>query len=123
MICADTSVWVAFLNGDDHEQVNKFAHALRSNILGMAPAVLSELISFPGIDLSDIKLMTELPFIDLKEGYWHRVGESRREILKQGLKARLADAHIAQSCMDSEIPLLAIDQDFRHFTQFGLVLV
>jgi len=123
MICADTSVWVAFLNDQDHLQVEKFKQALSDNVLGMIPAVLSELISFPKIERGDIDLISKLPMIELKIGYWQRVGNSRREILKNGLKARLADALIAQTCIDAKISLITIDDDFRHYTGLGLVLL
>ena len=123
MICVDTSVWIAFLNDDENLQVIKFRQALSDGIVGMAPPVLSELISFPKIDQEDIELLSKLPLIGLKTGYWKRVGESRRELLKRGLKARLADALIAQCCIDAKAPLLTSDEDFRHYIELGLKLI
>ena len=123
MICADTSVWVAFLNAETHEHVEKFREALDDNIVVMAPPVLSELISFPKLDQEDIELLSRLPIIELKKGYWQRVGQSRKSIIRQGLKARLADALIAQCCIDTKTPLLAIDQDFKHYIDLGLKLI
>jgi predicted nucleic acid-binding protein len=35
--------------------------------------------------------------------------------LAKGLKARLADTLIAQSCLDHGVPLITHDTDFRHF--------
>jgi hypothetical protein len=44
-------------------------------------------------------------------------------LLLKGLKARLADALIAQCCIDADVPLIARDSDFRHFKRWcGLKL-
>ena len=48
-------------------------------------------------------------------GYWERAGLLRASILKQKKKARVADALIAQSCLDQSTPLVTRDRDFRHF--------
>lgn len=123
MICADTSIWIAYLNGEAHEQLEKFEQAMSNNVVCMAPTVLTELLSFPKIEKRDLDLVCRLPRVELKAGYWERVGHTRRTILIKGLKARLADSLIAQSCMDGGLPLLAIDQDYRHFVKFGLKLL
>ena len=49
-------------------------------------------------------------------------GETRQKILKRGLKARSLDYLIAQNCIDHGVALIASDQDYRHFTKFGLKL-
>jgi predicted nucleic acid-binding protein len=39
----------------------------------------------------------------------------RRAVRRRGLKANLADALVAQCCIDADVPLIAHDPDFRHF--------
>ena len=46
---------------------------------------------------------------------WERAGILRASVLKQRKKARVADALIAQSCLDQSTPLVTRDRDFRHF--------
>ena len=37
----------------------------------------------------------------------------------KGLKARLADTLVAQSCLDHGVSLVTQDRDFRHFANIG----
>ena len=46
-----------------------------------------------------------------------------RAMRAKGLKAGLADALIAQSCIDHNVPLVTHDRDFRHFVKAGLKLL
>jgi predicted nucleic acid-binding protein len=64
-------------------------------------------------------LFRELPLLPLSAGYWERTGALRSRILARGLRARLADALIAQSCVDHRLPLVTRDADFRHFARLG----
>ena len=45
------------------------------------------------------------------------------ERFARGLKARLADALVAQSCIDHGVSLIARDADFRHFARFGRLVL
>jgi hypothetical protein len=74
---------------------------------------LTELLSDPLLDAADAQTIAEVPIIDLEAGYWHRAGLLRAKVLSKRRKARLADALIAQACLDRNIPLLTRDQDFR----------
>jgi predicted nucleic acid-binding protein len=38
-------------------------------------------------------------------------------LITKGFKARLADALIAQACIDSDVALITRDRDFRHFAK------
>lgn len=57
------------------------------------------------------------------EGYWQRAGELRARLRRDGLKAKLADCLIAQSCIDNDAPLITYDRDFRHFESAGLKVI
>jgi predicted nucleic acid-binding protein len=58
-----------------------------------------------------------LPLLEPSPGYWERVGSLRAKVLARNRRARLADALIAQSCLDHEISLLTRDGDFRDFAE------
>lgn len=60
-------------------------------------------------------LLAGLPILDVEPGFWERAGLLRAAVLKQNKKARVADALIAQSCLDQSSPLVTRDRDFRHF--------
>jgi predicted nucleic acid-binding protein len=115
MIAADTSSMVAFLEGQDGDDVAVIESALEHQQLALPPAVLTELLSDPALPRSVRTLLGKLPLLDIGPGFWERAGLLRASILKQKKKARVADALIAQSCLDRSTPLVTRDRDFRHF--------
>ena len=125
MIAADTSTWIAFLQGDAGEDAQLLDKALGDRQVLMAPAVLTEMLSDPQLAPDVADTLSEVPLIEVTSGYWERAGELRAKVLGKGRKARLGDALIAQSCIDRGIPLLTRDRDFRAFaenTSLNLVL-
>ena len=117
MIAADTSTWIAFLQGDGSEDAQLLDKALVDRQVLMVPAVLTELMSDPQLPSSVAEALSEVPLIEVKTGYWERAGELRAKVLAKKRKARLGDALIAQSCIDRGIPLLTRDRDFRTFAE------
>jgi len=124
MIAADTSTWVAFLEGSGGEDTHLFDRALEDRQVLMVPVVLTELLSDPSLPSGVAKTLSEVPLIEIGPGYWQRAGVLRAKALAKRRKARLGDALIAQSCIDQDIPLLTRDRDFRGFAEAaGLDLV
>lgn len=124
MIAADTSTWIAFLQGDGGEDVELLDKALGDRQVLMVPVVLAELLSDPKLPSEVAETLASLPLVELKPGYWQRAGALRSKVLAKRRKARLGDALIAQCCLDRGIPLLTRDRDFRAFAEAaGLQLV
>ena len=124
MIAADTSTWIAFLEGAGGEDANLLERALEDRQVLMPPVVLTELLSDPGLPSGVAQTLAELPLIEIRAGYWQRAGELRAQVLAKRRKARRGDALIAQSCIDRGIPLVTRDRDFRAFARAaGLDLV
>ncbi len=124
MIAADTSTWIAFLQGGKGEDAELLDRALEDRQVLMVPAVLTELLSDPELPSSVAETLSEVPLIEIKTGYWQRAGVLRAKVLVKRRKARLGDALIAQSCIDRGILLLTRDRDFRAFAETaGLALV
>ncbi len=117
MIAADTSTWIAYLEGDTGDDVDLLDRALENRQVLMVPVVLAELLSDPELPTGVAETLTEIPLMEIAPGYWHRAGVLRAKALKRRRKARLGDALIAQSCIDAEIPLLTRDRDFRAFAE------
>jgi len=117
MIAADTSTWIAFFQGEPGEDVELLDRALKDRQVLMAPPVLTELLSDPGISSEVSKTLSELPLVEVQPGFWERAGALRGKVLAKQRKARLGDALIAQSCLDAGIPLLTRDRDFRAFAE------
>jgi predicted nucleic acid-binding protein len=117
MIAADTSTWIAFLEGERGQDAQMLDRALEERQVLMVPAALTELLSDPKLPSGVADLLSEVPIIDIEPGYWQRAGALRAKVLSKRRKARLGDALIAQSCIDRGIPLLTRDRDFRAFVE------
>jgi hypothetical protein len=117
VIAADSSTWIAFLQGGGGEDSQLLRKALQDRQALMVPVVLTELLSDPKLPPSVAATLSEIPLIELTPGYWERAGALRAQVLGQRLKARLGDVLIAQSCIDRGVPLITRDRDFHAFTQ------
>lgn len=117
MIAADTSTWVAFLQGDSGGDAQLLDKAMKERQLVMVPVVLTELLSDPNLPANVVRVLSEVPIVEISSGYWQRAGVLRSKVLAMGRKARLGDALIAQSCIDQGMPLLTRDHDFRAFAK------
>ena len=92
MPAADTSSLIAFFGGDTGSDV-----ALVHSALGDA-------------NLS-------LPPIEPTPGYWVRAAATRALLIEKGLRPKVPDTLIAQSCIDHDVALITRDADFRHFAK------
>ncbi|HEX5473729.1 MAG TPA: PIN domain-containing protein [Vicinamibacterales bacterium] len=115
MIAVDTSSMIAFLQGDPGGDVDVVQSALEHQQLALPPVVLAELLSDPALPRPVRTLLCGLPILDIEPRFWERAGILRASVLKQKKKARVADALIAQSCLDQSTPVVTRDRDFRHF--------
>ncbi len=115
MIAADTSTWIAFLEGDPGSDVQLLDRALQDRQVMMVPVVLTELLSDPQLPPSLASTLADVPMIEIEAGFWQRAGALRAKVLSKRRKARLGDALIAQSCIDRDVPLVTRDRDFRAF--------
>jgi predicted nucleic acid-binding protein len=124
MIAADTSTWIAFLQGETADDTELLDQALQDRQLLMVPVVLTELLSDPKLPVDVARTLCDLPAIEIGSDYWQRAGALRAKVLAKRRRARLGDALIAQSCLDGGISLLTRDRDFRAFAEAaGLKLV
>ncbi len=92
MIAADTSTWIAYLQGEGGEDAQLLDRALEDRQVLMATVVLTELLSDSKIPSDVANTLLELPLIETKAGYWQRAGELRSSVLAKRRKTRLGDA-------------------------------
>ena len=112
MIAADTSSLVAYFNGRPGPDAERLAAA---GDLVLPPAVLTEILSDPVSSIAIVEQIRQLPILEIHNGFWIRAGYGRRIVPSKGFKTRVADALIAQSCIDHDAALITRDRDFRHF--------
>jgi predicted nucleic acid-binding protein len=115
MLALDTSSVIAYLAGDSGGDVEAVESALRFKQAVLPPIVLCELLSDPELPESVARTISDFPVLEIKEGFWERAGLLRAKVIAQGRKARLADALIAQVCLDHDLPLVTRDTDFHNF--------
>jgi predicted nucleic acid-binding protein len=117
LIAADTSTWIAFIQGDQGGDVQLLDSALQDRQLLMPPVALAELFSDSNLPKSIAASLRDVPTIEIADGYWERAGALRAKVSAKRRKARLGDALIAQSCLDRGISLITRDRDFRAFAE------
>ena len=123
MIAADSSSLIAYLDGEDGADIDLIETAMAGRQLVFPPPVVTELWAgaVPNVELE--LLLAETALLPIPDGLWARAGKSRRRLIEKGLKARFADALVAQCCIDADVPLIARDRDYRHFERWcGLKL-
>jgi predicted nucleic acid-binding protein len=117
MIAADTSSWIAYLEGATGDDVDLLDRALADRQLALPAPVLTELLSDPRIASRLVKQLTQLPLLEPTTGYWERAGRLRAAVFARRRRARLGDALIAQLCLDSGVRLITRDGDFKAFAE------
>ncbi|RZJ94193.1 MAG: hypothetical protein EON88_13055 [Brevundimonas sp.] len=122
MICADTSSMARYLDGAAGRDVDLVFEAVNAGSLVLAPPTVTELLSYSIVRPMLTPLLRNAVVLPVASGFWERAGLTRRSIRQQGLKAKLADVLIAQSCIDAGAGLITADSDFRHFVPLGLTL-
>jgi predicted nucleic acid-binding protein len=115
MIACDTSSLSAFLLGEQGADVDELARAANAGQLTLCPVVVTEILSATAMPLGT--MLNTIALLELTNGYWERAGLTRRLLRQKGLKAKVADALIAQSCIDHDVALITRDTDFRHFAE------
>ena len=90
---------------------------IESHSAEMMPVVLSELLSEPNLPDEVERFLTGVPMVRLDDGFWQRAGKLRASLWKRGLRPRLTDTLIAQTCLDRDASLLTRDLGFRRFVE------
>ena len=106
---------MAYLAGEERADTRLVHAALERGEAVLPPVVVSEVLSQPGLPSRIVELIRALAVLETGAGYWERVGTLRAQVIARRRRARLADALVAQSCLDHGVPLITHDADFRHF--------
>lgn len=117
MIALNTSSIVAYLAGAEAPDTAAADAAIAGKAAALPLIVLAELLGAPNLNRPGREALMALPLLEILDGYWVRAGLLRARLRALGLKARLADMLIAQSCLDHDVGLITRDDDFRHFVQ------
>jgi predicted nucleic acid-binding protein len=119
LIVADSSVLIPWAEGNPTDKTRLLRFHMQQRTLRVAPVSITELLSAPNLR-PEVRLVAEtLDLLELRDGYWARTGLLRGRCIAAGGRARIADALIAQACLDADLPLLTNDADFEVFKLIG----
>ncbi len=117
MIAADTSTWIAFLQGDSGPDVALLDQALQDRQVLMLPVVLTGVMSDPKLPSAVAKMLSALPLVDPRARLLgERAGELRAS-LEEGPKSTARGRVDRPSCVDQGIPLVTGDSLFSGLRQ------
>ena len=85
MIAGDTRTWIAFFQGEGGES-RLLDRALEDKQVLMAPVVLTEALSDPKLPREVAHTLAQLPWIEIRSGYWERAGALRAQVLAKRRK-------------------------------------
>ena len=117
MIAADRSALTAYFKGEDCREAALIHVALTASDICIPPVVLTEMLSNP-VSFSEIQeTVAGFAVLPLADGYWERAGACRRALRTLGIRAKVSDTLIAQSCIDNDVALITRDAEFKHFAR------
>jgi predicted nucleic acid-binding protein len=117
MIAVDTSALSSYFKGERNRETDLIDTALGGGEVVLPPVVVTEMLSDPQAKQEMLETVAQFYLLPMLEGYWNRAGDTRRLLAQKRLKAKVADALIAQSCIDHNVLLITRDGDFRHFAK------
>jgi predicted nucleic acid-binding protein len=117
MIAVDTSALSSYFKGERNRETDLIDTALGGGEVVLPPVVVTEMLSDPQAKREMLETVAQFHLLPILEGYWNRAGDTRRLLAQKRLKAKVADALIAQSCIDHNVLLITRDGDFRHFAK------
>jgi predicted nucleic acid-binding protein len=117
MIATDTSALVSYLKNETGADVDLLDAAALNGQLRLPPVVITEVLSDEASSKLLAELLPDILTLELTDDYWERAGATRRLLRRNGLKAKVADTLIAQSCIDHNVALITRNSDFRHFAE------
>ena len=118
-VAIDSSALIAYLSGSTNAAAEQVDKTLEGKLGVLPPVVLTEILSEPTLKPKIAEFIQRIPVLLIELGFWERAAATRKRLLAKGLRARLADTLIAQSCIDHGVPLITCDQDFRHFEKYA----
>jgi len=119
MLCIDTSALIAYLEGATGADIDLVDQAFSDEIGVLSPVTVTEVLSDPRLRPAVRQAILDLPVLTMTDGFWERAGLLRAMALRHGQKAKLADALIAQNCLDHHATLVTRDRDFRIFKRLA----
>lgn len=114
-VLIDTSIWVEYFRGKNHELVESVKGLIRTQRAVLCGIVLSELLS--GVrarkDRDTLKqTLDALEYAEVSMATWIATGEMSRSIRQQGIGVPLTDLIVAALALENDSELFTLDSHF-----------
>ena len=117
MKIVDSSVWIAYFNGDNHSQTGLLSQLLEEEEPVLFPVITLEVLAGFKNDGEFNKvrhIFGQLDTLPLSHEIHLRAAVLYRVLRKKGVTVRgVTDCLIAQGCIEYEASLLTLDRDFK----------
>ena len=110
---------VAFFQGQNGEDSESLGSALQTKQLVLPSVVVTEILSAPRLAPEFEELILGLPRLEFLPDTWVRAAYLRRRLIERKLRAYVADALIAQLCIDHQVALISRDKDFAQIAKLS----
>ena len=120
-VLVDTSAWVRYFREKDSREEEIVAGLIEDGVVCTTGIVAAELISGARNNRDKAKLkqiLSVLPFLDVTESLWWRVGEYRNKMRRGGVTAGRPDTIIAAVSVHYDARLFTLDSHFAHIGKF-----
>lgn len=127
MTLIDTSVWIDYFNGNDTDETNQLDTLLYDGEAAMGDLIFLEILQGFRSDQQYETVRRKLAKLERYELFGDAMvlpcAQNYRTLRKLGITIRKTpDVIIATYCIESSLPLLFSDRDFRPFVQhLGLI--
>lgn len=114
-VLIDTSVWVEYFRGKDHELVESVKDLIRTQRAVMCGVVLSELLAGVRAKKSQDTLsqtLDALEYAEVSRSNWILAGEMSSRLKQQGIGIPLTDLILASLAIECDSELLTLDSHF-----------
>jgi len=114
-VLIDTSVWVEYFRGKDHELVESVKDLIRTQRAVMCGVVLSELLAGVRAKKSQDTLsqtLDALEYAEVSRSTWILAGEMSSRLKQQGIGIPLTDLILASLAIECDSELLTLDSHF-----------
>jgi len=120
-VLIDTSVWIGYFKGGDHQLAKKVDEVLSTADIYVPRVVIAELIQGAKSE-KEISIIEEFVeafnIVDQTEDTWLKAGRLSFFMKKKGLTVNIVDCYIAIIASENRCKIFSLDEHFRGIKRF-----
>lgn len=123
MVIADTSVWISFFNRPTSVEKRTLDVLIDSDEVAMIGLVLAELLQgcrTPKERDALKETILALPYVEMTQPVWIRVGETSSALLRRGITLPIPDLIVAAVALEHQFEVYSLDNHFQKIPGLAL---